>query len=197
MQRISLVKEAQKLIAASLAEGGIAIDATVGNGFDTVFLARQVGECGRVYGFDIQPDALRATRDKLRASSLAERVTLFHADHASIAAIIDRQLHGSIDAVMFNLGYLPGSDKQLITRPETTLTALQATTALLGRGGIITIIAYPGHPGGKEERKAVANWCRQLDRSKYRVDTLFPAATNDRAPQLYAVTRRQIGYNML
>ncbi len=189
MHHISLVKEAQTLIAESLSEGGIAIDATVGNGFDTVFLARQVGNSGMVYGFDLQPAALQATRTRLQQLSLLARVKLIHADHATLPAFIDHQQHGPINAVMFNLGYLPGSDKKLITRSKTTLAALNSAAELLDIGGMITIIAYPGHPGGEQEKNAVINWCEQLNTSKYKIDTISPASTNPKTPHLFAVKR--------
>ncbi len=151
-----LTNLAQAAVAAVLRHGDLAIDATLGNGHDALFLARAVGAAGRVIGFDIQPAALNATRDRLAAAGLADRVELHQAGHEHLADYLCGR--PAPTAVMFNLGYLPGADKSCITRPETTRQALSAAWAALRPGGIISTLVYVGHPGGTTELAAVQDW---------------------------------------
>jgi predicted methyltransferase len=141
---------AHALIRAALRPGDTAIDATVGNGHDTVFLADLVGPRGRVIGFDVQPMALAAARARLTGR---ETVELIEAGHERIAAYIAADV--VIGAAMFNLGYLPGSDKRIATSPDTTLPALGAIFDRLRTGGLVTVVLYTGHPGGLAEAEAV------------------------------------------
>lgn len=133
-----------------------AIDATAGNGHDTLFLAELVGPTGRVWAVDIQADAI--ARTQLRVGEWIDRVELHRADHANLKSIVPAEMHGRISIVMFNLGYLPGGEKSMITRTGSTLVALDAASELLGPGGLLSMIAYPGHPGGDQEALAVASW---------------------------------------
>lgn len=137
-----------------IGEGDIVIDATAGNGNDTLFLARSVGPNGKVYAFDIQSEALDRTAARLAEVGIGH-VQLVHGDHAHLRDFVEPQHHGWIAAVMFNLGYLPRGDKSIITRSASTITAIQAAMDLLRDGGTITILAYPGHVGGAEELAAV------------------------------------------
>lgn len=183
--RISLVKEAQRHIAASLPTPGIAIDATVGNGYDTLFLAHQVGPTGTVYGFDIQDAALNSATTRLKSAGLLNRVKLIQACHANMADHIDPHQYGQINTVMFNLGYLPGHDKAVITRTDTTLAALDAALGLIVIGGTISIIAYPGHTGGNLETKVVAAWCSHM-KANIKISHI---SLPDKAPRLFMLTK--------
>jgi len=191
MKRISLVKEAHDLIRDNLHPGDIAIDATVGNGHDTVFLAEQVGASGRVYGFDIQQAAIDSTREKFRQAYTTECLTLIHASHALMAEKIPAQYHGKISVIMFNLGYLPGGDKSVITQTDSTLTALAIASRILSPNGIITLLAYPGHQGGDQETDQVKIWCEQLNPDQFNVSTLYSTEHKDSAPRLFVI--RKIG----
>lgn len=109
---LSITSMAHHLVGERTAPGDTAIDATIGNGVDTLFLARLVGEKGFVYGFDIQADALHRTRARLTASGIAdERYHLFLESHHRMEERIPTDSRGRIAAVMFNLGYLPGTDQ--------------------------------------------------------------------------------------
>jgi len=164
---------AHREIDAVVREGDIAIDATAGNGHDTVFLARLVGEAGKVVAFDLQEQAIVSTRDRLAAASLLERVQLVHGSHGTIAEQVAAE---SVAAVMFNLGYLPGGDHAVITRTEETLRALEGALGVLRPGGILTIVCYPGHEGGDEESAAVMAWGEKHGAEVFRRgDTLKPA----------------------
>ncbi len=164
---------AHREVAAVLRPGDAAVDATAGNGHDTVFLAGLVGGTGTVIAFDVQAQAIASTRERLAAAGLLERVELVHGSHAGIA---EHAAPGSVAAVMFNLGYLPGGDHSLITRREETLAALEAAMAVLRPGGLLTIVCYPGHPGGDEESAAVVAWGAKHGADVFRRgDTLRPA----------------------
>ena len=154
---------AQKSVGAVLESGALAIDATVGNGHDTLFLAARVAPRGRVAGFDIQPQALDATRARLGHAGLADRVTLYPCGHQFMSDRIPRDWHAQVSAVMFNLGYLPGGDKRLITRTVTTLAALRQALAVLRPGGLLSLMVYHGHPGADDEARAVADWVSGLE----------------------------------
>ena len=187
MKPISLTQQAHSLIEHKINSGDIVIDATVGNGHDTLFLAKQVGESGRVYGFDIQQVALEAARSKLQQANLLNCVTLILVNHALMKDKIPVQYHGKISAIMFNLGYLPGGDKTLITRADSTLMALNSASQLLSAKGIMTILAYPGHDGGDIETDQVKKWCGQLDQQQFKVDIFSSAENNNSMPALFSI----------
>ncbi len=138
--------------------GGRVVDATCGNGNDTLFLAGIVGEQGRVWAFDIDGDALDATRERLRERSLESVVELVHAGHERLGEYVEQPLH----AVVFNLGYLPGGSKITVTRPDTTLAALEQALGMLLPGGVVLVVVYTGHPGGEEEACVVDAWASGL-----------------------------------
>jgi predicted methyltransferase len=150
-------------ISKVLQPGELAIDATIGNGHDTTFLARITGPSGKVHGFDIQADALAKTRQLLEEENLEGNVTLHHAGHENMDRHLPPGIRDNVTAIIFNLGYLPGGDKSCITRKETTLKALHlAFNNYLRPRGILSILCYPGHPGGDEESKAVEHWLSTL-----------------------------------
>lgn len=165
-QPVSLTQLVHEHVAARIRCGGQAIDATAGNGHDTCFLARAVGPQGRVLALDIQPAAVAATRARLEAAGLLERVTLRQADHCTLPRLTHSLEISSVDAVLFNLGYHPGGDRSIITTPESTLPALEAALTVLRGGGMLSILAYRGHPGGEAEAEAVAEWCRTQEQAR-------------------------------
>lgn len=187
---MSLLKLAHQHIQNNLRLGDVAIDATVGNGHDTLFLAEQVSPEGRVYGFDIQQAAIMATREKLQYNQLVDCVTLIQASHADMATHIPAPHHGNINACLFNLGYLPKGDKHIITQTSSTLLALTAACQLLAPRGIMTILAYPGHAGGDEETASVQQWSEQLDAQYFSVSTFFSTIPSPSAPRLLVVQKR-------
>ncbi len=156
-----LTQLAHDILGQYLHPGHLAIDATTGNGHDCCFLARQVGSKGRVFAFDIQRQALQSTTRYLQEQGLAAQVQLFHSGHQQMRNKLPADTHGKIQAVLFNLGYLPHGDKSTVTTAATTLPALQQARELLCPEGIISILAYRGHPGGKEEACAVEQQLRK------------------------------------
>jgi len=186
MQRISLVKQVHQTFAEKLNQGDIAIDATVGNGHDTLFLSQQVGETGQVYGFDIQQMALETCLTRLQENHCADNVQLIQQGHEVMAKYIPAEQQGNIHGILFNLGYLPNSDKRCITQTKTTLVALNATLNLLAKTGLLSIIAYPGHAGGDIETQAVIQWCQQLPKNCYDVK-IIKGSEQAHSPQLFLI----------
>jgi SAM-dependent methyltransferase len=160
--RPRLTERAQQAWRPYLSPGAWAIDATAGNGHDTVFIAQAVSPGGHVFAFDIQEDALRATARRLESAGLLDTATLICADHARLPEHLPCSAKGRIHLVSFNLGYLPTGDHSRTTRPETTLPALQAALGLLAPQGALSMMAYRGHPGGMEEAQAVEAFLEEL-----------------------------------
>jgi len=146
------------IINRFLQKGDSAVDATCGNGHDTLLLAGLVGETGKVWAFDIQEQAINQTARRLLEAGLLERVLLLHEGHETMAGHV---CPGQA-AVIFNLGYLPGGDQSIITQPETTLTAFGHALELLRPGGVLAVTIYPGHDGGASERRTVDGWAAGL-----------------------------------
>lgn len=181
--------QAHREVAAVLRAGETAVDATAGNGHDTRVLAERVGPAGRVLAFDIQPEAIEATRARLAAAGLSDRVELVLGSHGGLAA---RVAPGGVAAVMFNLGYFPGGDHGVITRPAETLRGLAAARSVLRPGGILTVVCYPGHTGGAEEAEAVVAWAEALETGEWETAVFRRADTAKPAPFLVRV-RRLVG----
>lgn len=174
-----------RLVAVAVQKGDTAADATCGNGYDTVFLAQLVGDQGRVLAFDIQDAAIENTRNKLTESRLNHRVQLINASHA----YMDEYLPDQIATAMFNLGYLPGGDHQITTCGQETIFALQHCIKRLRPGGLITIVAYPGHPGGGEEIKQIKEYLSQLDQKEYETWQLNFMNQRNQPPCLLVVSK--------
>lgn len=144
------------------------LDATAGNGYDTARLAELAGEDGLVLAVDIQDEALAHTAELLRERGLARRARLVRGDHADLAVVLAREWGmvpgGSafLDLAVFNLGFLPGSRKDVTTTAASTLAALDAVWPVLRPGGLLSVHAYVGQPGGGDEAQAVGEWMRAL-----------------------------------
>ncbi len=156
LQRV--LQYAQQLIKDAVEEGDTVVDATAGNGHDTLFLAQLVGDEGQVYAFDVQKSAVDATLHRLLDNGLEHRALVLHRGHQEVANYV----HKPVAAAIFNLGYLPGSDHDIVTQPNTTIQAIEDLLKLLKIGGLIVLVIYHGHPGGKEERDAVIEYVSHL-----------------------------------
>lgn len=149
---------AKTLLSSVINEGDIAVDATAGNGHDTLFLANLVGETGFVYAFDIQQQAVDVTIQRLKENGLEHRARVILDGHEQLSKYVQEEVAGAI----FNLGYLPGGNHDIITKGETTISAIEQLLSLLKIGGMIVLVIYHGHEGGKEERDAVIEFVKSL-----------------------------------
>lgn len=159
------VSLAHFFLKTRLGPGDRVVDATCGNGQDTLLLAELVGSAGRVWAFDVQPSALARTGERLAAANLQQPVQLVQAGHERLAEFVTEPLQ----AVIFNLGYLPAGDREVKTAAATTLAALHQAAELLLPGGFILIAVYTGHAGGEEEWQAVQAWCSRLHPHQFNV----------------------------
>ncbi|HHX18153.1 MAG TPA: methyltransferase domain-containing protein [Clostridium sp.] len=159
------LKQSHEYIKACVNEGDTTIDATCGNGNDTVFLAQLVGERGKVFAFDIQDVAIENAAKKLNDLKLSNRVSFIKDGHENM----DSYVNGDIKAVMFNLGYLPGGDRSISTKADTTISAIKKSMELLVTGGIITIVIYYGKDNGLDEKEKVLSFLECIDQKKFAV----------------------------
>ncbi len=185
MRMVDLLDMHKYFILQHLGEGDVAVDYTMGNGHDTEFLSKTVGESGRVYAFDIQIDALNSTKRNLSASGCPSNYSLFCASHHRVKEFV----HEKVKAGMFNLGYLPGSDKSITTMHDTTLAAIDAAIELMDTDAIILIAVYPGHAEGELEGRLVNEKLASLDRKKYTVAS-FKMVNSPTSPFFYIIEGR-------
>lgn len=135
----------------------IVIDATLGNGYDTDFLSKVFN---KVYAFDVQKEAILNYKEKN-----IENVSLILDSHENF----DKYIKENVDCIVYNLGYLPGSDKSITTKKESTLKSLESGLNLLKENGLMIIALYSGHEEGKKEKKAVLSYCENLSKKKFGV----------------------------
>ena len=176
---------AHEVVRGRVHPGDTVVDATLGGGADLVFLSGCVGSAGTVVGFDVQEVALERTRVRWVESGGEGSVELHAVGHERMGELVS----GEVAAVMFNLGYLPGGDKSVITRTETTLSALEVAVELVRPGGVVTVVCYPGHEGGAEEATAVVEWAASLEQEKFAVMRYGFLNQRNAPPFLVAVER--------
>ncbi len=158
---VDLIGLHKHFILEHLRPGEVAVDFTMGNGNDTLFLSKAVGECGRVYAFDIQEEALESTKAHLTANGAPENYTLICASHHRVKEFVTEP----IKAGMFNLGYLPRSGRKAMhTMRETTMPAVEAAIELLAPDGVLIIAIYPGHEEGALEGDMLREYFKELSR---------------------------------
>lgn len=180
----------RSLIQQVVQEGDTVVDATMGNGRDTLFLAQLVGPLGRVLAYDIQEEALRNTYERLQEANCLEQVQLFLRGHEHLGEDL-QSIATPISAAMFNLGYLPGGNKEIVTKPETTIQALHGLRAHLKVGGIMTLVVYSGHEQGKLEKEKLLEEVSSWDQKEYDVlQYRFINQQND-PPFLIAIQRKK------
>ena len=177
---------AQHMMSGYLNRGDIVIDATMGNGYDTLFLSNMVGEEGKVLAFDIQTVALDKTRNLLEENQCPGNVTLIHDGHENM----DKYVLGDVKGIMFNLGYLPGGNHQLPTKAQSTLRSLEKAIELLRVKGIITIVIYPGHPEGILEMEEILTYARNLNHCSYHVLKIDYINQLNNAPLILAIVKK-------
>ncbi len=176
---------AREMVEDAMFEGARAIDATMGNGHDTQWLCQLAGESGRVYAFDVQAEAVERTRERLAQAGVTAE--LFCMGHERMAEVV----HEAVDAVVFNLGWLPGAEHGVTTRTDTTLQAVSAALTLLKEDGLMTICIYPGHEEGTREWNALLDWAKTLDDKRY--DAMLKTYLNqpNDPPRMLAIRKKK------
>ena len=166
MRKYQITEWCLRFIREHVKEGDICIDATAGNGNDTLVLCNLVGESGKVIAFDIQEEAIANTKKRLETNDVAERAELHLESHVNMKNYAEEN---SVSCIVFNFGYLPGGDHNLATRKESSIKAIHEGLRLLKKGGMISLCIYSGGDSGFEERDAILEELKQLDGKKYLV----------------------------
>lgn len=161
-----IINFSHHLLEESVEEGELVIDATCGNGNDTLYLSKLVGDNGNVLAFDIQDQAMEVT-DQLLIDNNRSNVTLIQESHENIDDFLDEK--EVIGGAIFNLGYLPKGDKSVITKGQSTIIALNTILKHLRPGGIVVLVVYHGHDGGKLEKEEVLKHVINLNQKDYNV----------------------------
>ena len=180
---------AAEILLEALREGDTAVDATLGNGHDTELLCRLVGPAGRVYCFDMQQEAVESTARRLEAAGLRDRAVLFRLGHEHMK----EQVPAPVDAVVFNLGWLPGGDHGITTRVETTLSAIRQALTLLRPQGVLLVCVYPGHPEGQREKEAVLQLLSSLSPRDFNVLSQEFLNAGPGAPLCFVAQKQRTG----
>lgn len=182
------LKIVKDMMNENVKEGDIVLDCTVGNGNDTLSLARLVGQTGKVYGFDIQKRAIDITLEQLTCENINNRVELIEDGHENIDFYIKEKLN----FIVYNLGYLPKGDKTIKTNKNTTLISLKKSLDLLNNNGIILITCYIGHEGGLDEKNVVEEFLATLDQKIFNVIKFEFINQKNFPPILYGVEKSNI-----
>ena len=159
---INLLEVEKNFLIPHSKKGGVAVDFTMGNGHDTLWLSNAVGENGKVYAFDIQPQALESSRKLLTESGAFPNYTLILDSHSNVMDYVKEK----ICIGMFNLGFLPGGDKSITTKRDTTMIAIRAAIELLDADGALLIAVYPGHEEGTIEGNLIDEELSKLNRKE-------------------------------
>lgn len=177
---------AADILERAIQPGDTVVDATMGNGHDTLFLCQLVGDQGKVIAFDVQPAAVESTKKRLEENQMLHRAQLHCTGHQHMAEYVQ----GPIDAAVFNLGWLPGGDKSVTTLLDTTKAAVQAALSLLRPLGICLICCYPGHQEGDKEREYLMEMLAKLPPQQYNVLWHKFLNASAGAPECFVIQRQ-------
>lgn len=177
---------AKELCIKKVKRGDVVVDATMGNGNDTIFLCELVGEEGTVYSFDIQKNAIENTKENLKSNNIRGQVELILDGHENI----DKYIKEKVKLVMFNLGYLPKAEHKITTNADTTIIAIEKSLKLLQKNGVVILVIYHGHKEGKEEKENIKRFVKDLNQKQYNVIELCFVNQVNNPPVLVAVEKR-------
>lgn len=162
-QSVNALSLAHSFIAENVKPGDLCIDATAGRGGDTVFLCGLTGSTGRVIAFDIQPDAVESTRERVRESGFEGVAEVILDSHSHMDQYAQPE---TVSCITFNFGWLPGGDHNIFTHPETSIEAIEKGLALLKPDGVMSLCIYYGRENGTAERDALLEYLAGLDSRK-------------------------------
>lgn len=182
---MSLTRFAHKLIKEKFDTVKYGVDATCGNGNDTLFLAGMCDIDGMIFSFDVQNEALDNAEKLLADNNLYTGVMFINSGHENMEKLIKPK----VDVVMFNLGFLPNSKSKICTKPESTITALNSAIKLSREGGMITLLCYPGTVEGKVETDEVKKWLDELNGNEFKISENLSDSPDDTTPVLYLLEK--------
>lgn len=163
-----ILQYAHHLLKETISTGETVIDATCGNGHDTLFLSTLVGKSGHVLAFDVQNQAINNTTELLTQHN-QKNITYIHDSHAHASYYMKKLSCETVGGAIFNLGYLPNSDKSITTKGDSTIQAVESILLKLKRHGLIVMVVYHGHEGGQSEKNSLLEYVQQLDQKQYHV----------------------------
>ena len=166
MKQSQITLWCHEVIRSQSPEGGFYIDATMGNGSDTLFLCELAGVAGRVLAFDIQDAALQKTAEVLKEHGYEERAELIHDGHEHMDLYAGEEF---ADVICFNFGYLPGGDHAIATRADTSVAAVEKGLRILKSGGMMSLCIYSGGDTGFEEKERLLAFLKELPSREYTV----------------------------
>lgn len=174
----------------SMENAKVVVDATCGNGHDLLYLAKRAQKGCHLYGIDIQMKAIKSSKDLLQSNDIAPEVSLTFIHDSHDLALAHQLKDKVIDLMIFNLGYLPGSNHEIITKPHHTIDAIKEGLNKLSKSGVITIVAYPGTPEGMEEMKSLTSYLSDLEQKLYNVCHWQPLNQVNNPPELFILQKR-------
>ena len=182
----NMLSFAKRLLDISIKENGVYADFTMGKGGDILYI-KKACPSAKIYAFDIQAQAVEITRKRLESENcMDENIILINDSHANFKKYIKEELDGAI----FNLGYLPGSDKSVTTRTDSTFACLNGALEILKTGGVIVVSVYPGHEEGTREGEKILEFAGNLDRKEF--DCLYHRLINiPEAPFIVAFQKKK------
>ena len=184
---LTVTERCHRILAEYIKEGDVAVDCTAGNGHDTLFLVRTVGEAGRVYAFDVQKEAIENTSRLLSENGIdMSMVSLIQDSHANLDEYLQVDSPRP-NIIMYNLGYMPGGDHSITTTETDTLKSLEISLGLISPGGVISVIAYPGHEEGAQEMRAIITLLSSLPTAQFEVVTITQDNRKN-APVLFLIS---------
>lgn len=166
MKKYQITQWCANFLKQHVQPGDLCIDATMGNGNDTLLLSRLCGPSGHVHAFDIQEMALHNTQKKLTEEEAPKNYTLHLASHTEMKKYAEEN---TVSCIVFNFGYLPGGDHAMATHAETSIAAMEQALTLLKKGGLMSLCIYSGGDSGFEEKDRILSWLKTLDFKKYLV----------------------------
>lgn len=166
MKNSQITHWCHEILRSQTSCGGCYIDATMGKGNDTAFLCELAGDTGTVLAFDIQEEALHATAKLLKEKGVINRARLILDGHEHMERYVEK---GSVDAICFNFGYLPGGNHKIATSPETSVRAIEQGLALLKSGGMMSLCIYSGGDTGFEEKEKILTFLKKISSKLYTV----------------------------
>lgn len=180
---VSITERGHGILKSYLQEGDVAVDCTAGHGMDTLFLAESTGSAGKVHAFEIQDKAIEELREKM---SPYRQVKI----HPTSNVFLDEYVQ-SAKVIMYNLGFLPGGNPELTTRSGETIQSLGSACRIIMPRGVISVVAYPGHPEGAKEAAAVEEFLEKLPSSTYEVLTIRQTNRSPRTPVQHFIYRNR------
>lgn len=166
MKSYQITDWCHQFLSQQVQPGDLCIDATMGNGHDTLFLSQLTGETGRVLAFDIQQQALDSTQSLLHQHAHTDNVTLILDSHSNLSDYVKPE---TVSCIVFNFGYLPCADHKISTHKETSIPAIEQGLESLKAGGLMSLCIYSGGDSGFDERDAILEYLRTLDTRRYLV----------------------------